>query len=88
MNLTALETAFKEFNITLDLVKGKPLEWPRIRMKDAWITMGNDKDLNKALEILKAETVKFLVEEKRGRTTRLPPRWRRSPTAASLRSST
>jgi len=65
VNLTALETAYKELNFTVDLVKGKPLEWPRIRMKDAWITMGYDKDLNKALEILKAETAKFLVEEKR-----------------------
>ena len=65
VNLTALETAFKEFNVTVDLVKGKKLDWPRIRMKDAWITMGYDKDLNKALEILKVETAKFLVEEKR-----------------------
>lgn len=65
VNLTALETAFKEFNVTIDVVKGKPLAWPRIRTKDAWITMGYDKDLNRALEILKAETVKFLVEEKR-----------------------
>jgi acetamidase/formamidase len=65
INLTALETAFKEFNVTLDVVKGKKLDWPRIRTKDAWITMGYDKDLNKALEILKAETVKFLVEDRR-----------------------
>jgi acetamidase/formamidase len=72
VNLTALETAFKEFNITVDVVKGKPLEWPRIRMKDAWITMGNDKDLNKALDILKAETAKFLVEEKRATPDKAP----------------
>ena len=72
VNLTALETAFKEFNITVDLVKGKPLEWPRIRMKNAWITMGYDKDLNKALEILKAETAKLLVEEKRATSDKAP----------------
>ena len=63
VNLTALETAFKEFNVTLDVVKGKKLDWPRIRTKDAWITKGYDKDLNKALDILRAE--KFVVEEKR-----------------------
>ena len=72
VNLTALETAFKEFNVTIDVVKGKPLAWPRIRTKDAWITMGYDKDLNKALEILKAETAKFLVDEKRATLEKAP----------------
>ena len=32
------------------------LEWPRIETKDAWITIGIDRDLNKALDILRSET--------------------------------
>jgi acetamidase/formamidase len=31
-----------------------------------WLTLGYDEDLNKALDILKAETVKFITEERRG----------------------
>ena len=60
INLTALETAYKEMNVTVDVVKSTPLEWPRIETKDAWITLGIDRDLNKALDLLKAETSKVL----------------------------
>ena len=35
INLTAIETAFKEFNITVDLVKGRSLEWPRVETPNA-----------------------------------------------------
>ena len=62
VNLTAMETAFKELNITVDVLKGQPLEWPRIETPTHWITVGYDEDLNKALDVLKAETTKFLVE--------------------------
>jgi len=65
INLTALETAYKEMNVTVDVVKNMPLEWPRIETKDAWITLGLDRDLNKALDILKGETAKLLTEQRK-----------------------
>ena len=48
VNLTAIETAYKEFNITVEVIKGKPLDFPRIETPKSWITMGFDQDLNKA----------------------------------------
>src|SRR3979490_1665754 len=60
VNLTALETAYKEFNLTVDVVKRRSLEWPRIETPTHWITMGADPDLNQALAILFDETAKFL----------------------------
>src|SRR5437763_11196000 len=62
VNLTALETAYKEFNITVEVIKGKPLGWPRIETRTSWITMGFDQDLNKAWDQTKAQTVKLLAE--------------------------
>lgn len=63
INLTAIETAFNELNFTVDVIKGKAITWPRIETRTHWITVGYDKDLNKALEILEEETLKFLVEQ-------------------------
>jgi len=65
INLTALETAYKEMNVTVDVVKNMPLEWPRIETKDAWISLGIDRDLNKALDLLKVETSKMLTEKRK-----------------------
>ncbi|HLB57311.1 MAG TPA: acetamidase/formamidase family protein, partial [Gammaproteobacteria bacterium] len=65
IDLTAIETAFQEFNITVDLVKQKPLSWPRVETKTSWIAMGYDKDLNKAFEILKDETIKLIMEQRK-----------------------
>lgn len=64
INLTALETAYKEMNVTVDVVKNMKLEWPRIETRDAWITLGIDRDLNKALENLMGETSKMLMEQR------------------------
>jgi acetamidase/formamidase len=64
INLTALETAYKEMNVTVDVVKNMKIEWPRIGTKDAWITLGLDRDLNKALEILMGETSRLLIEDR------------------------
>jgi len=64
INLTAIETAFKEFNVTVDVIKGRPLEWPRIETPTHWLTVGYDEDLNKALAILTAETAKFIAEQR------------------------
>jgi acetamidase/formamidase len=41
------------------------LEWPRIETATEWITMGFDEDLTKALANAKAETAKFLVEQRK-----------------------
>jgi acetamidase/formamidase len=65
INLTALETAYKEMNVTVEVLKGTTLEWPRIETKNSWITVGIDRDLNKALEILKTETTAFLMEQRK-----------------------
>src|SRR5207302_10389005 len=40
VNLTAVETAYKEFNITVEVIKGKPQTFPRIETQKAWIAMG------------------------------------------------
>jgi acetamidase/formamidase len=64
VNLTAIETAYKEFNITVEVVKGRPLDFPRIETPKSWITMGFDQDLNKAWDQVKAQTVKFLSEQR------------------------
>ena len=64
VNLTAIETAYKELNITVEVIKGKPLDFPRIETAKSWITMGFDQDLNKAWAQAKAQTVKFLSEQR------------------------
>ena len=64
VNLTAVETAYKEFNVTVEVIKGRPLDFPRIETPKSWITMGFDQDLNKAWDQVKAQTVKFLAEQR------------------------
>jgi len=65
INLTALETAYKEMNVTVDVLKDMKLEWPRIETPDAWIALGIDKDLNVALDLVKSETAKYLMESRK-----------------------
>ena len=65
INLTALETAYKEMRVTVDVLKNMKLEWPRIETKNALITVGIDRDLNKALDILKDETTRLLMEQRK-----------------------
>jgi acetamidase/formamidase len=64
VNLTAVETAYREMNLTVDVIKGKPLDQPRIETRTSWITMGFDQDLNKAWDQAKAQTIKFLSEQR------------------------
>src|SRR5262252_11183795 len=64
VNLTAVETAYREMNITIEVIKGNPLGWPRIETRTSWITMGFDQDLNKAWDQARAETIKFLSEQR------------------------
>jgi acetamidase/formamidase len=65
INLTALETAYKELNITVDVIKGMALEWPRVETPTHWLSIGYDKDLNVALDLLKAETIKLIAERRK-----------------------
>jgi acetamidase/formamidase len=62
VNLTAIETAYREMNLTVDVIKNKPLDFPRIETKTSWISMGFDQDLNKAWNQAKAQTVKLISE--------------------------
>lgn len=64
VNLTAIETAYKELNVTVQVIKGKPLDFPRIETPKSWITMGFDQDLNKAWAQAKEQTVKLLGEQR------------------------
>ena len=64
IDLTAIETAFAEFNMTIDVIKQKPLTWPRVETPTAWIAVGYDKDLNKAFDILQGETIKLIAEKR------------------------
>lgn len=64
IDLTAIETAFEEFNITIDVIKNQPLTWPRVETESSWIAMGYDKNLNKAFDILKDETTKLIMEKR------------------------
>jgi acetamidase/formamidase len=65
IDLTAIETAFSEFNITVDVIKHEPLTWPRVETPTAWIAVGYDKDLNKAFDILKQETIKLIMDQRK-----------------------
>ena len=65
INLTALETAFKELPLTVTVLKGVKLDWPRIETPTHWIAMGYDKELNVAFDILQEQTLK-LISEQRG----------------------
>ncbi|MGE5202007.1 MAG: acetamidase/formamidase family protein [Acidobacteriota bacterium] len=65
INLTAIETAFKELRLTIDVVKNVKLAWPRVETASHWITIGYDRDFNKAWDLLQAETVKYLMESRK-----------------------
>lgn len=62
IDLTAIETAFAEFNVTIDVIKKQTLTWPRVETKTDWVAVGYDKNLNKALDILKDETTKLIMD--------------------------
>lgn len=64
VNLTAMESAFKEIVLNVSVIKKQKLDWPRIETPTHWITIGVDKDLNKALDNVKAETIKFLADQR------------------------
>lgn len=63
IDLTAIETAYSEFSITVELIKNKKLEWPIAETPTSWIAVGYDTDLNKALDIAKAQTVALIMDK-------------------------
>lgn len=65
VNLTAIETAFSEVNVTITVDKSRKLDWPRIETPSDWITMGFDEDLGKALEAAKSESAKLIAEQRK-----------------------
>jgi acetamidase/formamidase len=64
INLTAIETAYKELNVTIDVLKNRKLDMPRIETDKSWITVGFDRDLNLAIDGAKSQTVKFIGEQR------------------------
>lgn len=64
INLTAVESAFNELNLTVEVIKNQPLSWPRIESDTHWMTVGYDRDMNTAIRIMEEETIKFLAEWK------------------------
>lgn len=64
VNLTAIETAYKELNVTVEVIKGKKQDMPRIETPTHWITMGFDADLNKAWDGAKSQTLGYLGEQR------------------------
>lgn len=63
INLTALETSFKELPLTVTVLKGKKLEWPRVETPTHWIAVGYDKDLNQAFHMLQEQTTLLIAEQ-------------------------
>lgn len=64
IDLTAIETAFSELNVTIDVIKHETLTWPRVETANAWIAVGYDEDLNKAFNILKQETINLIMQKR------------------------
>lgn len=62
INLTAIETAFRELNVTVEVAKGKSIDMPRIETPKSWITMGFDQDMNKAWNVAQQQTIKMIGE--------------------------
>ncbi|MEW9582458.1 acetamidase/formamidase family protein [Paraburkholderia sp. DGU8] len=65
INLTALETAFKELDLKVSVLKGVKLDWPRIETPTHWIAIGYDRDLNVAFQLLQEQTIKLIAEQSR-----------------------
>jgi acetamidase/formamidase len=65
VNLTAVETAYKEMVVNVSVLKNMKLDMPRIETPTHWITMGFDRDLNLAWNQALQQTVKFIGEQRR-----------------------
>jgi acetamidase/formamidase len=63
IDLDALETWFPELNITVDVIKHQPRDWPTVETPTGWVAVGYDEDLDKALDINKSETVQLIMDK-------------------------
>ena len=63
VDLTAIETSLTG-TFRFELIKGKPLAWPRAETPTHWITLGLHENLEEAMKLAIRECLKFLVEEK------------------------
>jgi acetamidase/formamidase len=64
VNLTAVETAYKEMAVNVSVLKNMKLDMPRVETPAHWITMGFDGDLNLAWNQALAQTIKFIGEQR------------------------
>jgi acetamidase/formamidase len=65
VNLTAIETAYKEMALNVSVLKNMKLDMPRVETPTHWITMGYDNDLNLAWNGALEQTLKFIGEQRR-----------------------
>ncbi len=63
VDLTAIETSLTG-TFRFELIKGKPLAWPRAETPTHWITLGLHENLEEAMKLALRECIKFLSEEK------------------------
>jgi acetamidase/formamidase len=63
VDLTAIETSLTG-TFRFELLKGKPLAWPRAETPTHWITLGLHENLEEAMKLAIRECVTFLSEEK------------------------
>ncbi len=63
VDLTAIETSLTG-SFRFELIKGKPLAWPRAETPTHWITLGLHENLEDAMKLAIRECIKFLAEEK------------------------
>lgn len=63
VDLTAIETSLTG-TFRFELIKGRPLAWPRAETPTHWITLGLHENLEEAMKMAIRECLTFLVEEK------------------------
>jgi len=63
VDLTAIETSLTG-TFRFELIKGRPISWPRAETPSHWIILGMDPDLDEAMRMAVRETINFLHDEK------------------------
>jgi acetamidase/formamidase len=63
VDLTAIETSMTG-TFRFEVIKGRPLSWPRAETATHWIAIGLHESLDEAMKIAIRETVDFLADEK------------------------
>jgi acetamidase/formamidase len=63
VDLTAIETSLTG-TFRFELIKGKPIAWPRAETPTHWITLGLHENLDEAMRMAVRETLNFLHDEK------------------------